>query len=477
MAAVSRSASGSTITGVELPSSSATCLRGWRWRMPQPTGGLPVKEIIGTSGWSTRALPTEPPPPITTERNPSGRPASESVRASSSADRGVDEAGFSTTGQPAAIAGASLWHTRFRGKLNGEMAPTTPTGSRRMIPSLPAPAPLDSIGTTSPARLRASTAAKVRVSTHRAASPRACFIGLPASRQMVRAKVSARSATSRAARSSTWARSAAGGGGRWPSASATAAATSSGPPTATRAMSSPVYGLTTARSSLRWSKRPPASSPVGWAGSRAGLRTAIAASSGSRAPRPRGTAPRIPLAGYARPVALPVVVAGAGPVGLTLACELDRLGVPCRLADAAAGRAVVSRAPATPRPGPGFRVRDAGPLARADGSRTSLGELLREPGLQLWCCAGPGPPDAALALAARFAPVVTSRVLLAGPPPPAARRGGGAGRREPARPRPPGRGRRGGVRGPAGRVPRVPLRAPRRGRIAGHLARLGVRAG
>jgi 2-polyprenyl-6-methoxyphenol hydroxylase-like FAD-dependent oxidoreductase len=43
-------------------------------------------------------------------------------------------------------------------------------------------------------------------------------------------------------------------------------------------------------------------------------------------------------------VALPVVVAGAGPVGLTLACELDRLGVPWRLADAAAGRAVVSRA-------------------------------------------------------------------------------------------------------------------------------------
>ena len=42
--------------------------------------------------------------------------------------------------------------------------------------------------------------------------------------------------------------------------------------------------------------------------------------------------------------AVPVVVAGAGPVGLTLACELERCGVGVRLVDGASGRSVVSRA-------------------------------------------------------------------------------------------------------------------------------------
>ncbi len=56
------------------------------------------------------------------------------------AENGVWLAGFSTTGQPAAMAGASLWATRFSGKLNGVMAPTTPMGSRSVKPSLPSPA-------------------------------------------------------------------------------------------------------------------------------------------------------------------------------------------------------------------------------------------------------------------------------------------------------------------------------------------------
>ena len=41
---------------------------------------------------------------------------------------GVWLAGLSTTGQPAAIAGATLWATRLSGKLNGLIAPTTPIG-------------------------------------------------------------------------------------------------------------------------------------------------------------------------------------------------------------------------------------------------------------------------------------------------------------------------------------------------------------
>ena len=127
------------------------------------------------------------------------------------------------------------------------------------------------MGTISPASVRASIAEKVSVSMQRAASARACFSGFPASMQMVRAKASDRSATSRAARSSTSARSAAGWTERWARAPATAAATSSGPPTATVAMVSPLYGLVTARSSLRASNAPSRNRPVGCPGSSAGL--------------------------------------------------------------------------------------------------------------------------------------------------------------------------------------------------------------
>ena len=41
-------------------------------------------------------------------------------------ETGVCPAGFNTTALPAAIAGPSLWATRFSGKLNGLIAPTTP---------------------------------------------------------------------------------------------------------------------------------------------------------------------------------------------------------------------------------------------------------------------------------------------------------------------------------------------------------------
>jgi NADPH-dependent 2,4-dienoyl-CoA reductase/sulfur reductase-like enzyme len=48
----------------------------------------------------------------------------------------------------------------------------------------------------------------------------------------------------------------------------------------------------------------------------------------------------------AKPLALdiPVVITGAGPVGLSLACELERLGTDFRIVDAAPERGVVARA-------------------------------------------------------------------------------------------------------------------------------------
>ena len=62
---------------------------------------------------------------------PLGRSVSARISPSLSADNGVFGAGFTTTGAPTAIAGATLWATRFSGKLNGEMASTGPLGTCR----------------------------------------------------------------------------------------------------------------------------------------------------------------------------------------------------------------------------------------------------------------------------------------------------------------------------------------------------------
>ena len=99
---------------------------------------------------------------------------------------------MSTTAQPAASAGAILCATRLRGKLNGEIAATTPIGCRMVKASFPSPAWEASIGTISPPSLRASTAAMVYVDIARATSTRAAFSGFPASALIVRAASSAR---------------------------------------------------------------------------------------------------------------------------------------------------------------------------------------------------------------------------------------------------------------------------------------------
>ena len=191
-AAASRSASAATITGVELPSSSLTRLRGARSCSFQPTSPEPVKVIMRTRSSSTSTSPISEAGPTSTLSQPAGRPASSSSSASSNAESGVWEAGFRTTGQPAASAGASLCATRLHGKLNGEIAPTTPIGLRTVKPSLPSPACALSIGIISPASLRASTAANVYVDIARDASTRAVLIGFPASSQIVRATSSCR---------------------------------------------------------------------------------------------------------------------------------------------------------------------------------------------------------------------------------------------------------------------------------------------
>src|SRR5690606_28304049 len=77
-------------------------------------------------------------------------------------DRGVFEAGLSTTGQPAAMAGPTLWATRLSGKLKGVIAPTTPTGTRKAKPRRPWPEAVASMGTISPVSRRASAAQRLR---------------------------------------------------------------------------------------------------------------------------------------------------------------------------------------------------------------------------------------------------------------------------------------------------------------------------
>ena len=76
--------------------------------------------------------------PVTTLNRPGGRPASSARTANASAVNGVWLAGFSTTAQPAARAGPTLRVIMAAGKFHGVMAPTTPTGWRRVIRRLEA---------------------------------------------------------------------------------------------------------------------------------------------------------------------------------------------------------------------------------------------------------------------------------------------------------------------------------------------------
>ena len=173
------------------------------------------------------ALPTVLPPPVTTCRYSAGSPHSSiSICASAMLLNGVWLAGFSTTGQPAAMAGPTLWTTRLSGKLNGAIAPTTPMGMRSVNPNLPSPAEMASSGIISPPSLRASAAANWKVPAARSASTRAVLIGLAASLAMICANSSRRAVSRAAARSRISARFHNGRGFVWSAALAIATARS-----------------------------------------------------------------------------------------------------------------------------------------------------------------------------------------------------------------------------------------------------------
>ena len=99
-----------------------------------------------------------------------GSPSSSSSSPSRIALSGVRSDGLSTIGAPAAIAGASLCATWFNGWLNGVIAATRPTGTRRVCARRARPFGDTSPANASPSSLRASIAAKRNTSTARATS-------------------------------------------------------------------------------------------------------------------------------------------------------------------------------------------------------------------------------------------------------------------------------------------------------------------
>ena len=89
----------------------------------------PVNETLRTFGLVVSSMPTPGPSMVVTTLNtPFGMPASSANRASASAQSGVSSAGFTTTGQPAASAGATLRVIMATGKFHGVIAATTPIG-------------------------------------------------------------------------------------------------------------------------------------------------------------------------------------------------------------------------------------------------------------------------------------------------------------------------------------------------------------
>ncbi|MDT4871645.1 hypothetical protein FQZ97_1067850 [compost metagenome] len=128
----SKSASSSRTTGDLPPSSSATRLMSRAASSPTrcPARVDPVKDTMSTSGCPAIASPTSGPVPETRLNAPAGKPISWKISANRNALNGATSEGFSTTVHPAARAGATFAATWCRGKFQGVMQATTPTGSR-----------------------------------------------------------------------------------------------------------------------------------------------------------------------------------------------------------------------------------------------------------------------------------------------------------------------------------------------------------
>jgi len=96
-----------------------------------PTAVEPVNDSLRTTGLAVSTRPTAAAAVVVTTLNiPFGKPARCASSASASALSGVSSEGLTTTGQPAASAGAHLRVIMAIGKFQGVIAATTPTGWR-----------------------------------------------------------------------------------------------------------------------------------------------------------------------------------------------------------------------------------------------------------------------------------------------------------------------------------------------------------
>ena len=104
----SRSASASTRTGVELPSSSVTFLRAARPRSSQPTPLEPVNVIMRTRSSSTSTSPISEAGPTRTFSQPAREPGLLLSSARRRAESGVWLAGFEDDRAPGREGGGDL---------------------------------------------------------------------------------------------------------------------------------------------------------------------------------------------------------------------------------------------------------------------------------------------------------------------------------------------------------------------------------
>ena len=134
LAAAGRSASSKTICGDLPPSSRVTRLRlsAAACATARPVAVEPVNATLSTPLCEASAAPSSRLDPATTLNTPSGKPASCSTWANASVDAGECSDGLTTNVQPAASPGASLKVISSSGEFHGVIAPTTPTGSRRV---------------------------------------------------------------------------------------------------------------------------------------------------------------------------------------------------------------------------------------------------------------------------------------------------------------------------------------------------------
>src|SRR5215813_2754428 len=102
-----------------------------------PTFVEPVNDISFTRGSSYKTCAIVAPSPGTTLKIPAGALHRSMISASFNPTNDVSSEGFSTTVFPQASAKATFFIDNTTGKLNGEIAPTTPSGRRIAIEIIP----------------------------------------------------------------------------------------------------------------------------------------------------------------------------------------------------------------------------------------------------------------------------------------------------------------------------------------------------